>query len=347
MNKYVTHVGGVPVQNMDFCFFSSETLRKVAERSWVAALDALEACGIVRRQQDDYAVCDGVWRYYSLQPRQICEKVCYVSDSLWIERDIVAFLYTAVLGPCYVLLVAGRALVFVPRKKCEARFFPSGQTLDNCVRCVTGYLGRSDVTSNNDDMALDPLTLCNRCPSLDTAGITVRYVLDGKLCTIKNEHKRGAAIKTNGVIHFDYYSNWQQLYALCAELNIHVVLGAVHHPIHKLLMPGGLLHALEYIYRRRAASAVPAIVTAAHRLDCSVSVLTPHQEPKPETHASTPSASSGSCCVCFATMDKRTAFSPCGHVCCCAACVETIMKRDKKCPLCRAGVALALPLFFV
>ena len=41
----------------------------------------------------------------------------------------------------------------------------------------------------------------------------------------------------------------------------------------------------------------------------------------------------GQCVVCFAQPLTHT-FIPCGHMCVCAACAESVFERSKRCPIC-------------
>jgi hypothetical protein len=51
------------------------------------------------------------------------------------------------------------------------------------------------------------------------------------------------------------------------------------------------------------------------------------------------------CCVCLDTA-KSHAFVPCGHLCVCAACAESIMSSSKKeCPSCRGPAAHVMKIF--
>jgi rubrerythrin len=54
--------------------------------------------------------------------------------------------------------------------------------------------------------------------------------------------------------------------------------------------------------------------------------------------AATPATPAAECTVCM-TERCSTALLPCGHVCVCAECGETLRQRRDPCPVCRAPVA--------
>ena len=50
------------------------------------------------------------------------------------------------------------------------------------------------------------------------------------------------------------------------------------------------------------------------------------------------------CVVCLGKQ-KNTLFEPCGHVCCCDECAQTIRNAGGKCPMCRQAIRGAKKAF--
>ncbi|KAH8070304.1 hypothetical protein JL721_5067 [Aureococcus anophagefferens] len=62
----------------------------------------------------------------------------------------------------------------------------------------------------------------------------------------------------------------------------------------------------------------------------------PPQEPKEEDE----------CAICFADASRTHACAPCGHKCVCASCASTHLSASgSRCPICRAEVAMVIPIF--
>ena len=52
------------------------------------------------------------------------------------------------------------------------------------------------------------------------------------------------------------------------------------------------------------------------------------------------------CVICF-DGPKDTLLAPCGHVCCCIACANTLLGGNDNCPVCRAFIEAAYKVFTV
>ena len=68
--------------------------------------------------------------------------------------------------------------------------------------------------------------------------------------------------------------------------------------------------------------------------------------PPPVAGASEPDAAEGvdECCVCLEA-DKSHIFAPCGHLCVCQGCADSIMAASKECPVCRQASILCMRVF--
>eukprot|EP00933_Yihiella_yeosuensis_P027902 TRINITY_DN21728_c0_g1_i3.p1 TRINITY_DN21728_c0_g1~~TRINITY_DN21728_c0_g1_i3.p1 ORF type:complete len:360 (-),score=49.10 TRINITY_DN21728_c0_g1_i3:182-1261(-) len=66
--------------------------------------------------------------------------------------------------------------------------------------------------------------------------------------------------------------------------------------------------------------------------------------PAEQSSASAASAEQNDCAICLVEK-KDAAFCPCGHVCACYACAESVYRRQGVCPMCRTTISSVMKLF--